>query len=63
MFPPKEVDERIIRIGDRIMERYGLRLAKTKNTAEFIRLYADKFLKFSTRHTPKFTERCRLPIK
>ncbi len=43
MFPPEKVDERIIRISDRIMERYGLRIAKTKNTREFLRLYADKF--------------------
>ena len=43
MYPPKEVDERIVRISEKIMQRYGLRLAGTKNTNEFLKLYADKF--------------------
>ena len=38
-----EVDERLLRISDTILKKYNLKLAKTKNTREFIKKYGDQF--------------------
>lgn len=43
IYYPKEVDERIAKISERMMEKYKLSFAKIKNTKELIDRYADKF--------------------
>ncbi len=43
LYYPDEVDERLLRISDTILKKYNLKLAKTKNTREFIKKYGDQF--------------------
>ncbi len=40
---PKERDERLPRLSQKILDRYGLHLSKAKNTRDFLKKYADKF--------------------
>ncbi|MBR2341129.1 MAG: hypothetical protein IKA72_01800 [Clostridia bacterium] len=43
LYAPKEVDERLLRVSSKMMEKYGLRFGEAKNTREFLKKYADKF--------------------
>lgn len=42
---PKEIDERIERVSNRMMEKYGLRLGTAKNSREFVKKWGDEFFK------------------
>ncbi|MDE6660281.1 MAG: N-acetyltransferase [Anaeroplasmataceae bacterium] len=39
---PEEVDERIVNLSTRMMERYNLKVVKAKNTKQLLKRYADK---------------------
>ena len=43
LYAPEEVDERIERVSNRMMEKYGLRLGLAKNSREFVRKWKDGF--------------------
>ena len=43
LYAPEKVDERIPTISAKMMDRYGLRLATAKNSAEFVRKYGNEF--------------------
>ncbi len=43
LYLPKEEDERIARLSDKIMKRYELHMGEAKNVRDFIARYADKF--------------------
>ncbi len=42
LFPPKEVDERLFRISNKMMERYGLKISEEKSTSAFLKRYAEQ---------------------
>lgn len=42
IYYPKEIDERMEKISLRMLDKYGLQLAKVKNTKELLKRYADK---------------------
>lgn len=43
IFPPQEIDERVLNLSHRIMERYHLKLVDCKNVNEFIKRYGMQF--------------------
>ena len=43
LYKPDHVDERLERISNRMMEKYGLRLSQEKSTRAFIKKYWDEF--------------------
>ena len=43
LYLPKERDERLPRLSQKILDRYGLHMSEAKNTREFLKKYADKF--------------------
>lgn len=43
LYLPKERDERLPRLSQKILDRYGLHMSEAKNTRDFLKKYADKF--------------------
>lgn len=43
LYYPKEIDDRIEKISNRMLEKYHLSIARVKNTKKFLEKYADKF--------------------
>ena len=43
LYYPKNRDERIKRVSERMMEKYGLRFGYAKNSADFVKRYGDEF--------------------
>lgn len=43
IFPPQEIDERVLNLSQKIMDRYHLKLVDCKNVNEFIKRYGMQF--------------------
>lgn len=42
LFPPKETDERLLKVGNMMLKRYNLRIYQAKSVKELVDEYADK---------------------
>ena len=43
IYLPKEIDPRIHHLSEHVMQKYNLKIAKVKNTNEFLKRYGDAF--------------------
>lgn len=43
LYAPEQPDEKLIRVSAMMLERQGLKIAKCRNTKEFLKRYSDKF--------------------
>ncbi len=43
LYKPEKVDERLERVSQKMLEKYELRLAKAKNSREFVKKWGDEF--------------------